>query len=110
MKFFAIMRRDLRKLIRNPITLITTILMPIVYLVIIGNSFQGQLKHLPLEYVYATNFLPLGRKDSLMFWGWSLALEEQFYLTVPLLFFVLGRLKTIARASRCCRCSGCRRS
>lgn len=51
MKFYAIMRRDLRKLVRNPITLITTILMPIVYLVIIGNSFQGQLKHLPVVIV-----------------------------------------------------------
>ncbi|HUA32599.1 MAG TPA: ABC transporter permease [Candidatus Binataceae bacterium] len=51
MKFLAIMRRDLHKLTRNPMTLITTILMPIVYLVIIGNSFQGQLKHLPLVVV-----------------------------------------------------------
>ncbi|MDO8432755.1 MAG: ABC transporter permease [Candidatus Binatus sp.] len=48
LKFLAIMRRDLKKLTRNPITLISTILMPIVYLVIIGNSFQGQLKHLPV--------------------------------------------------------------
>ncbi len=51
MKFLAIMRRDLRKLMRNPMTLITTVLMPIVYLVIIGNSFQGQLKHLPVVIV-----------------------------------------------------------
>jgi peptidoglycan/LPS O-acetylase OafA/YrhL len=29
-----------------------------------------------------------------MFWGWSLALEEQFYLTVPFLFFVLHRLRS----------------
>ncbi len=48
LKFLAIMRRDLKKLTRNPITLISIILMPIVYLVIIGNSFQGQLKHLPI--------------------------------------------------------------
>ena len=51
LKFLAIMRRDLKKLRRNPITLISTILMPIVYLIIIGNSFQGQLKHLPLVVV-----------------------------------------------------------
>lgn len=51
MKIWAIMRRDLRKLMRNPITLLSTILMPIIYLVIIGNSFEGQLKHLPLAVV-----------------------------------------------------------
>jgi ABC-2 type transport system permease protein len=51
LKFLAIMRRDLKKLTRNPITLVSVILMPIVYLVIIGNSFQGQLKHLPIVVV-----------------------------------------------------------
>lgn len=53
-----------------------------------------QRRHLPYEYLYVTNFLPLGRPDVIMFWGWSLALEEQFYLTVPALFFVLHRLKS----------------
>src|SRR5262249_49420971 len=43
---------------------------------------------------YGTNFLPLDRPQVIMFWGWSLALEEQFYLTVPALFFVLHRLKS----------------
>lgn len=55
---------------------------------------EVQRRNLPLEAAYATNFLPLGRTDAVMFWGWSLALEEQFYLLVPLLFFVLARLKT----------------
>lgn len=53
----------------------------------------GQRQHLPYEYVYLTNFMPLNRPSVIMFWGWSLALEEQFYLTVPLLFFVLHRMK-----------------
>lgn len=55
---------------------------------------ESQRAHLPYEYVYATNFLSLRRVDVVMFWGWSLALEEQFYLTVPLLFFVLYRLRS----------------
>lgn len=56
-----------------------------------------QRAHLPYEAVYLTNFLPLGRDNLVMFWGWSLALEEQFYLTVPLLFYVLWRLRTDAQ-------------
>lgn len=53
----------------------------------------AQRHHLPYEYLYVTNFLPLGRPDVIMFWGWSLGLEEQFYLTVPAFFFVLHRLR-----------------
>jgi ABC-2 type transport system permease protein len=51
MKMWAIMRRDLLKLSRNPLTLLSTVLMPIVYLIIIGNSFNGNLKHLSLAVV-----------------------------------------------------------
>jgi peptidoglycan/LPS O-acetylase OafA/YrhL len=54
----------------------------------------SQLHHLPWEYLYGTNFMSLLRSDVIMFWGWSLALEEQFYLTVPILFFVLHRLRS----------------
>jgi peptidoglycan/LPS O-acetylase OafA/YrhL len=51
-----------------------------------------QRAHLIYEYTYLTNFMPLGRRDVIMFWGWSLGLEEQFYLVVPLFLFVLSRL------------------
>ena len=49
-KTWSIMRRDLLKLGRNPLTIVTSVLLPI-YLVIFGNSFQGVLKHLPVVIV-----------------------------------------------------------
>jgi peptidoglycan/LPS O-acetylase OafA/YrhL len=55
----------------------------------------AQRHHLGWEVLYGTNFLPLQRGQTVMFWGWSLGLEEQFYLTVPLLFFALQRLDTV---------------
>jgi peptidoglycan/LPS O-acetylase OafA/YrhL len=54
----------------------------------------AQHKNLIYEYLYATNFTSLRRKDVVMFWGWSLALEEQFYLTVPVFLFLLHRLRS----------------
>jgi peptidoglycan/LPS O-acetylase OafA/YrhL len=65
----------------------------LTFLALTTGLTASQKLHLPYEYVYATNFMSLQRTDILMFWGWSLALEEQFYLTVPFLFFVLYRLK-----------------
>lgn len=50
-KTWAIMRRDLLKLGRNPLTIVTSVLLPIIYLLIFGNSFQGVLKHLPVVIV-----------------------------------------------------------
>ncbi len=44
----AFVERDLRKFMRNPLSILSNVLLPIVYLLIIGNSFQGTLKKLPL--------------------------------------------------------------
>jgi peptidoglycan/LPS O-acetylase OafA/YrhL len=54
----------------------------------------SQRHHLPWEYLYVTNYAPLHRDDVVMLWGWSLALEEQFYLSVPLLFYALSKLRS----------------
>jgi ABC-2 type transport system permease protein len=42
-RLFAVIERDLKKFRRNPVVLAMSILMPIIYLVILGNSFQGKL-------------------------------------------------------------------
>jgi peptidoglycan/LPS O-acetylase OafA/YrhL len=67
----------------------------LTFLVVAFGLTANQRHHLAWEYVYGTNFLPLDRGQTVMFWGWSLALEEQFYLTVPFLFLVLKRLRTV---------------
>jgi len=50
-RFFAVLERDLRRFVRNPIVIAASVLMPILYLVILGNSFQGELKHLSIAVV-----------------------------------------------------------
>ena len=54
-KTWSIMRRDLLKLGRDPLTIFTSVLLPIIYLVIFGNSFQVVLKHLPVVIVSQDN-------------------------------------------------------
>ena len=39
-KSWAVMRRDLIKLSRNPLTIVTSVMLPIIYLIIFGNSFH----------------------------------------------------------------------
>ena len=50
-RLLAVVERDLRRFTRNPLVVLSSILMPILYLVILGNSFQGELKNLPLAVV-----------------------------------------------------------
>lgn len=47
-RLIAVIERDLRKFQRNPVVAAMSVLMPILYLVILGNSFQGKLKDLPI--------------------------------------------------------------
>ena len=87
-------RQDLKRFyIRRVARTFPSYYVVLTYLALTTALTATQLKHLPWEYLYGTNFLSLLRSDIVMFWGWSLALEEQFYLTVPVLFFVLHRLR-----------------
>jgi ABC-2 type transport system permease protein len=62
-RLLAVIERDLKKFSRNPMVLAMSILMPVIYLVILGNSFQGKLQALPLIVVnhdsgtYARRFM-----------------------------------------------------
>ncbi len=54
-RILALIERDLRKFIRNPLVVVVSIVMPILYLVILGSSFQGELKRLSLAVVDLDN-------------------------------------------------------
>jgi len=54
-RIFALLKRDLKKFLRNPFVVAVSIAMPIVYLVIMGSSFQGELKKLSVAVVDLDN-------------------------------------------------------
>jgi len=47
----AVIDRDLKKFRRNPLVVAMSVLMPVLYLLILGHSFQGKLTGLPLAVV-----------------------------------------------------------
>jgi ABC-2 type transport system permease protein len=51
MRIRAVMVRDLLRILRNPASLLSAVLLPILYLLILGNTLQGPLKGLPLGVV-----------------------------------------------------------
>jgi peptidoglycan/LPS O-acetylase OafA/YrhL len=66
----------------------------LTFLAVATTLTVAQRQHLWLEYVYLSNYgMPLVPGDLVMPWGWSLSLEEQFYLAVPLLFLMLRKLR-----------------
>lgn len=54
----------------------------------------AQRANLPLEYVYLTNYVPPLPWLVTMPWAWSLAVEEHFYLVVPILLAALAALES----------------
>jgi ABC-2 type transport system permease protein len=50
-RVYAVLERDIRKFSRNPVIMVMAVVMPIAYLIILGNSFQGKLKGLPVAVV-----------------------------------------------------------
>jgi len=50
-KLIAVIQRDLLKFKRNPVVIAVSVVMPLIYLVILGNAFQGKLTNLPLAVV-----------------------------------------------------------
>ena len=47
----AIFRRDFGKFIKNPIMIATTLILPIMYLVVFGSAMGGTLSHIPVGVV-----------------------------------------------------------
>ncbi len=51
MRIWAVMVRDLLRISRNPVSLVSSVLLPVLYLLILGNALQGPLKGLRLGVV-----------------------------------------------------------
>ncbi len=51
MRIWAVMLRDLLRIARNPVALFSSVVLPILYLLILGNALQGPLKGLRLGFV-----------------------------------------------------------
>ena len=61
MRARAVIERDIRKFMRNPVIMVMAVVMPLAYLVILGNSFQGKLKGVPVAVVNQDQG-PFGRR------------------------------------------------
>ncbi len=72
-------------------------ILPLYYVVLFGLAWMRPLDalqraQLPREILYLTNYSDV--RHVVMFWGWSLCVEEHFYLAVPFLVIALSRLRS----------------
>lgn len=57
-----------------------------LYALMVGYiPFPAKVEHIWLNFLLVNNYAPLAKMA--MGWSWSLAIEEQFYIVFPLLFF-----------------------
>lgn len=61
--------------------------------VLMSASTPADGKYLWAEYLYLTNYLKWEQMH--MYWGWSLAVEEHFYIIVPFVMLLLQKITTI---------------
>lgn len=54
------------------------------------------------EFLYLTNYLPPEQGWRILAWGWSLCVEEHFYLVAPLFVMLLRRLPVWAQGTLLC--------
>ncbi|RJQ50043.1 MAG: ABC transporter permease [Nitrospiraceae bacterium] len=50
-RLLAVIERDIKKFLRNPVVILMSLMMPLLYLVILGNSFQGKFRGIPVVVV-----------------------------------------------------------
>lgn len=72
-------------------------IVPLYYVVLLGLAWMRPLDalqraQLPRELLYLTNYSDV--RHVVMFWGWSLCVEEHFYLAVPFLVIALAKLRS----------------
>jgi ABC-2 type transport system permease protein len=71
----AIFKRDFKKFLSNPLVIVMTMFMPIMYLIIFGNAMGGTITHVPVAVVQ----------------------EEPYTTTTPLFVSAVGTLKIMAQ-------------
>ena len=70
-------------------------IIPLYYVVLtafilMSEQLPDQGKHIWAEYLYLSNYLEYSQ--ILMYWNWSLAVEEHFYIIVPIVMLLLNKV------------------